>query len=140
MSPTALLDGRPVALHRLYAGFRLSSTEWVVRPTLQLKRIMLRPIPSPDALRLLARPEPVEAVAEVPDGPPVRFRWRRALYRVARAEGPERIASEWWRNDDLTRDYFRVEDISGYRFWLFREGLYGRETATPRWYLHGVFA
>lgn len=91
-------------------------------------------------LRLFARPEPVEAIAEVPDGPPVRFRWRRALYRIARAEGPERIASEWWRDDELTRDYFRVEDISGYRFWLFREGLYGRETVTPRWYLHGVFA
>jgi protein ImuB len=91
-------------------------------------------------LRLFARPEPVEAIAEVPDGPPVRFRWRRTLYRVARAEGPERIAAEWWRNDDLTRDYFRVEDVSGHRFWLFREGLYGREDLAPRWYLHGVFA
>jgi protein ImuB len=91
-------------------------------------------------LRLFARPEPVEAVAEVPDGPPVRFRWRRAIYRIARAEGPERIAAEWWRDDDLTRDYFRVEDFDGHRFWLFREGLYGRETAAPRWYLHGLFA
>jgi protein ImuB len=92
-------------------------------------------------LRLLSRPEPVEAVAEVPDGPPVHFRWRKALYCIARAEGPERIATEWWRNDDdLTRDYFRVEDISGHRFWLFREGLYGRETVEPRWYLHGMFA
>ena len=91
-------------------------------------------------LRLFARPEPVEAIAEVPDGPPARFRWRRTLYRVARAEGPERIAAEWWRDDDLTRDYFRVEDASGHRFWLFREGLYGHETAAPRWYLHGVFA
>jgi len=90
-------------------------------------------------LRLFAKPEPVEAVAEVPDGPPVRFRWRRALYRVAHAEGPERIASEWWRDDDLTRDYFRVEDLAGHRFWLFREGLYGRELVAPRWYLHGVF-
>jgi protein ImuB len=91
-------------------------------------------------LRLFARPEPVEAIAEVPDGPPARFRWRRTLYRVARAEGPERIAAEWWRDDDLTRDYFRVEDLTGHRFWLFREGLYGRETTAPRWYLHGVFA
>ena len=91
-------------------------------------------------LRLFARPEPVEAIAEIPDGPPARFRWRRTLYRVARAEGPERIAAEWWRDDDLTRDYFRVEDLTGHRFWLFREGLYGRETNTPRWYLHGVFA
>jgi protein ImuB len=82
----------------------------------------------------------VEAIAEVPDGPPVTFRWRRAFYRVARAEGPERIASEWWREDALTRDYFRVEDSTGHRFWLFREGLYGRELTAPRWYLHGVFA
>ena len=91
-------------------------------------------------LRLFARPEPVEATAAVPDGPPLHFRWRRALYRVARAEGPERIAPEWWRDADaLTRDYFRVEDSTGHRFWLFREGLYGRETTAPRWYLHGVF-
>ena len=89
---------------------------------------------------LFARPEPVEAIAEVPDGPPVTFRWRRALYRVARAEGPERIAPEWWREDAFTRDYFRVEDSAGHRFWLFREGLYGRELTAPRWYLHGVFA
>jgi protein ImuB len=95
---------------------------------------------NPSPLRLFARPEPVEAVAEVPDGPPVTFRWRRALYRVARAEGPERIAPEWWREDAFTRDYFRVEDSAGHRFWLFREGLYGRELTAPRWYLHGVFA
>ena len=83
-------------------------------------------------LRLFARPEPVEAIAEVPDGPPLHFRWRRALYSIARAEGPERIAPEWWRDaDDLTRDYFRVEDSSGHRFWLFREGLYGRESDRP---------
>ena len=98
------------------------------------------PEPISRPLRLFARPEPVEAVAEVPDGPPARFRWRRTLYRVARAEGPERIAAEWWRDDDLTRDYFRVEDSTGHRFWLFREGHYGRETTAPRWYLHGVFA
>lgn len=91
-------------------------------------------------LRLFTRPELVEAIAEVPDGPPVHFRWRRALYRVARAEGPERIAAEWWRSDGLTRDYFRVEDSAGHRFWLYREGLYGRELVTPRWYMHGVFA
>ncbi len=75
----------------------------------------------------------------MPDGPPVRFRWRRALYQVARVEGPERIAPEWWLNDGPTRDYFRVEDPAGHRFWLYREGLYGRERMTPRWYLHGVF-
>jgi protein ImuB len=93
-------------------------------------------------LRLLARPEEVVAMAGVPDGPPLRFRWRRALHEVARAEGPERIAAEWWRmaDDQPTRDYYRVEDKEGRRFWLFREGLFERETAMPRWFLHGTFA
>jgi len=93
-------------------------------------------------VRLFGRPEPVEAVAEVPDGPPARFRWRRVLHEVAAAEGPERIAMEWWRDADghaLTRDYFRVESREGLRVWLYREGLYGRETPAPRWFLHGLF-
>lgn len=88
-------------------------------------------------------PQPIEAVmAEVPDGPPKRFRWRRTLHDVARAEGPERIAGEWWRRHDAaipTRDYFRVEDRRGRRFWIFRHGLYA-ETDDPRWYVHGLFA
>jgi protein ImuB len=91
-------------------------------------------------VRLLERPEPVEASAEVPEGPPLSFRWRRALYRVTRAEGPERVASEWWREDPPapTRDYFRIEDMDGRRYWLYREGLYG-EGPAPRWFLHGIF-
>jgi protein ImuB len=94
-------------------------------------------------IRLFQRPEPIEAVAEVPDGPPVRFRWRRVLHEVAVVEGPERIAMEWWRDEEgraLTRDYFRVESRAGARIWLYREGLYGRETSQPRWFLHGLFA
>lgn len=94
-------------------------------------------------LRLYGRPEPIEAVAEVPDGPPVRFRWRRVLHQVAHAEGPERIAMEWWRDQSgraLTRDYFRLESREGVRAWVYREGLYGRELAEPRWFLHGLFA
>lgn len=94
-------------------------------------------------LRLFQRPEPIEAVAEVPDGPPVRFRWRHVLHDVAVAEGPERIAMQWWRDDEgraLTRDYFRVESKNGARVWLYREGLFERETANPRWFLHGLFA
>jgi protein ImuB len=64
------------------------------------------------------------------------------LHEVRRAEGPERIAPEWWRTSGpaLSRDYFRVEDAAGRRFWVYREGLWGRETVTPRWYLHGLFA
>ena len=97
-------------------------------------------------LRLLTRPEPIEAIAEVPDGPPIRVTWRQVAHQVARAEGPERIAMEWWRDNrgnQLTRDYFRVEDSAGARMWVFREGLYGREMKPPdmpRWYLQGLFA
>jgi protein ImuB len=91
-------------------------------------------------LRLFERPEPIETLAEVPDGPPLRFRWRRVLHEVAAIEGPERIAAPWWRRLDApTRDYFRAEDAAGRRFWLYREGLYGRETTRAKWFLHGVF-
>ncbi|WP_246188560.1 DNA polymerase Y family protein [Nitratireductor arenosus] len=94
-------------------------------------------------IRLFSHPEPVDVVAaEVPEGPPLRFRWRRAVHRVARAEGPERIAAEWWRDpqDMPTRDYFRVEDDDGRRYWLFRQGFYGTAETMPRWFMHGVFA
>ena len=98
----------------------------------------------PRPLRLLARPEPIEAVAEVPDGPPLRFRWRRALHEVIAAEGPERIEGTWWsEHGGPARDYFRVEDKSGLRFWLFRAGLYRDLTpgaTAPTWFLHGTFA
>src|SRR6266700_1807682 len=92
----------------------------------------------PRPLRLFERPEPIDVIAEVPDSPPVKFRWRRVAHDVARVEGPERIAMPWWRDGKhvLTRDYFRVETRDGARLWLYREGLYG-ETAHPRWYLHG---
>ena len=91
-------------------------------------------------LRLFARPEPIEALAEVPDGPPLRFRWRRVLHNVAAIEGPERIAAPWWRREAMpTRDYFRAEDTEGRRFWLYREGLWGRETAQAKWFVHGLF-
>ncbi|MEW7008996.1 Y-family DNA polymerase [Lentilitoribacter sp. EG35] len=98
-------------------------------------------------IRLFSNPEPVLAIAEVPEGPPITFRWRRSHYQVARAEGPERIGAEWWINgeDARTRDYYKVEDKSGRRFWIFREGLYERESENrdglvPRWFMHGLFA
>jgi protein ImuB len=97
----------------------------------------LRPI------HLFDPPQRIEVLAEVPDGPPRRFRWRRLQHDVTRYEGPERIAAQWWLRADgtgLTRDYFRVEDKRGQRFWLFRHGLYGDERANPDWYVHGVFA
>jgi len=100
-------------------------------------------------LRLFERPEQIKVIAQVPDGPPARFVWRRATHAVVRAEGPERVAMEWWRAEGamLTRDYFRVEDEAGLRFWLYRDGLYGREieqeegkAVQPNWYMHGLFA
>jgi protein ImuB len=98
-------------------------------------------------LRLFERPEPIAVIAGVPDGPPARFVWRRASHAVVRAEGPERLAMEWWRSDSamLTRDYFRVEDEAGLRFWLYRDGLYDREIVPaeqpqPHWFMHGLFA
>ncbi len=91
-------------------------------------------------LRLLLQPELIEAIASVPDGPPLRFRWRRVLHEVAAVEGPERIAPEWWKEvQSFTRDYFRAEDRDGRSFWLYRDGLY-HETAEPRWFMHGLFA
>nr|WP_238147305.1 DNA polymerase Y family protein [Rhizorhabdus dicambivorans] len=89
-------------------------------------------------------PQPIEVMmADVPDGPPARFRWRREMHEVTLAEGPERIGALWWRRADnagLSRDYYRVEDRKGRRFWLFRLGLYGREAKSPDWYIHGLFA
>lgn len=97
--------------------------------------------PPPRPLQLFEPPQPIETLAELPDGPPLRFRWRRVLHEVALAEGPERIAPEWWRGraETAPRDYYRIEDSEGRRFWLFRRGLYGEE-AGPRWFLHGLFA
>jgi protein ImuB len=98
----------------------------------------------PRPLRLFDPPEPVEAVAPVPDDPPLLFRWRGAVHRIGRAEGPERLLPEWWRlaPDPGTagepRDYYRVEDLDGHRFWLYRRGLWHPEVP-PAWFLHGRF-
>ena len=101
-------------------------------------------------LRLFERPEPIKVpFALVPDGPPHHFTWRRATHVVMRVEGPERVAMEWWKQDgqSLTRDYFRVEDEGGLRFWIYRDGLYGHELADDKgepipanWFMHGLFA
>ncbi len=90
---------------------------------------------------LLAQPEKTtDVLASVPEGPPRRFRWRGVLHEVAHAEGPERIAPEWWRlgPDAAERDYYVVEDTAGHRFGLFRAGHYDA-TPTPPWFVHGVF-
>lgn len=82
-------------------------------------------------------------VYAVPEGPPAQFVWRRATHRVVRFAGPERLGPEWWRDRPGTRlrDYYRVEDGDGRRFWLFREGvLTDGRGGEPRWFVHGAFA
>lgn len=147
-------------------------------------------ITGPRPVRILPAPERVKVLAEVPDGPPQRFIWRKVARQVVRADGPERINPEWWlhsapplraaspegadqkwlapkldpradaeliakiqakfvaddiaepvRNLPRTRDYYRVEDTDGRRYWLFRQGLYGDGRGrAPDWYMHGLFA
>lgn len=89
-------------------------------------------------VRLFSPGQQIEVMASVPDGPPIRFRWRRVMREVVRAEGPERISGSWQKSEKM-RDYYRVEDRQGRRYWLYREGLYG-ESEAPRWYVHGLFA
>lgn len=101
------------------------------------------PVALPRPVRLLAPPQPVEVLALLPDHPPAAFTWRRRRHRVRHADGPERIAGEWWRRAGeaaAVRDYFVVEDEVGQRFWLFRRGD-GQDPATGdfRWFLHGFF-
>lgn len=103
--------------------------------------------PRPDGARrrpllLLPHAEEAEVMALVPDSPPRKFRWRGATHAIARAQGPERIAAEWWHDSKArsTRDYYVVEDQAGRGFWLYREGIYAREPGTPRWFVHGMFA
>ena len=106
------------------------------------------PDPATRPLFMLCAPEPIEVIAEIPEGAPYRFRWRRVLHEVSAAYGPERISPEWWagltgetpkHHNRQTRDYYRLEDTQGHRFWIYRDGLYSRETTRPRWFMHGVF-
>ena len=58
------------------------------------------------------------------------------------SKGPERIAPEWWRERSTARlrDYYRVEDKAGRRYWIYREGVIGDgRGGAPEWYLHGLF-
>jgi protein ImuB len=109
-------------------------------PTSSIAQDSLAPI---RPIRLFERPEAIEAIAQVPDGPPMQFTWRQVTYHIVHAEGPERIAMEWWRDDKgrtLTRDYFRVESKEGIRAWLYRNGPYTPNPERSQWYLHGLFA
>jgi protein ImuB len=97
----------------------------------------------PRPARLLRPPQPVEALAMLPDHPPAQFMWRRKRHRIRHADGPERIGGEWWKSDrerNALRDYWQVEDEDGRRFWLFRSGdAVDPATGDLRWFLHGFF-
>jgi len=101
------------------------------------------PQAGPRPLRLLSQPEPLHVMAAVPDGPPMRITWRRVPRRILKAEGPERIAPEWWKLSEKrsrARDYYRIEDDQGRRYWVYRDGLYGDgRGGPPQWFLHGFF-
>ena len=159
--PERAIGAAPVTLRSRpapAAPWRRPATQPGARP-------LARSLPRPRPLRLLSRPEEIEAVAPVPDDPPVMFRWRKQVFRIEHADGPERIAPEWWTDglgeisapdpedretetgttaddasptQDNIRDYYRVEDRRGRRFWVYREGVY-RPGAQPHWYVHGVF-
>jgi len=92
--------------------------------------------------RLLDRPEGIDVIYATPEGMPRKFVWRRAVHEIARVEGPERIAPEWWRQPSSARlrDYYRVEDSSGCRYWIYREGIAGDgRGGPPNWFIHGLF-
>ncbi len=128
---------RPV-LHESHVPERAE----VAVPALCDVQEMAPPVARERPARLLRVPEEIRVLYAVPEGPPVQFVWRRQTHRVTRYAGPERIAPEWWHDRPGTRlrDYFKVENESGQRLWLYREGLYddGRGGA-PRWFVHGMF-
>jgi len=101
------------------------------QPETEWRTDWLRPI------HLLPKPEPVEVMVVLPDYPPMHFRYKGEIIRVARADGPERIEQEWWLQSGPPRDYYQIEDERGARYWLFRLGLYGNKK--PQWFLHGYF-
>jgi protein ImuB len=121
---------------------------WTAEP-LRDEGAPLRPI------TLFDPPQPILVTAEVPEEPPSQFIWRKVRHLIAAAEGPERIDREWSRSTERrVRDYYRLEDEAGRRFWVFREGRHWGETdqdrhedqpeppepPPPQWFLHGLFA
>lgn len=92
----------------------------------------------PRPVHMLPYPEPIEVMVQLPDYPPLHFTYKGKLYRVRKADGPERIEREWWLENGEHRDYYCVEDDAGGRYWLFRSGSYASQN--PQWYIHGFFA
>jgi protein ImuB len=95
-------------------------------------------VDSPRPLQLLPMPEKIEVTAPIPDYPPMLFKYKGKLHRIIKADGPERIEQEWWLQQGQHRDYYRVEDEEGKRYWIFRLGHY--DDKKFQWFLHGFFA
>ena len=115
----------------------------------KLKEIWKKnPSSLPRPLKLLVRPIPIDVIALAPDGPPASVFIGKKKLKIALADGPERITPEWWQSNNFlkktrymssnTRDYYRVEDVSGKRYWIYKEGIYQHDK-TSKWYIHGFF-
>lgn len=105
--------------------------------SLQEKPASLWPTDKPRPLKILSIPDPIEVTAPIPDYPPMLFRYKEKLHKIIKADGPERIEQEWWLQQGQHRDYYRVEDEDGNRYWLFRLGHYHDKTF--KWFIHGFF-
>jgi protein ImuB len=129
----------PSAVHR-YLPDEHYWPERSFRPaiSLQEKATTLWRVDKLRPLQLLHRPEKIDVSAPIPDYPPMLFRYKGKVHEIARADGPERIEQEWWLQQGQHRDYYRVEDKEGHRFWIFRSGHYDDESF--QWYVHGFFA
>ncbi len=110
----------------------ITATSLEEKPSTEWRTDLPRPI------QLLANPEPIEVTVQIPDYPPMLFKYKGVLHQVKKADGPERIEQEWWINQGLYRDYYCIEDETGARYWLFRLGHYA--TGEPKWFIHGFFA
>ncbi|WHZ09083.1 MAG: DNA polymerase-like protein [Cytophagales bacterium] len=106
--------------------------------SLQEKPIISWRVDEPRPVQLLHTPEPIEVTAPIPDYPPMLFIYKGKEHRIVHADGPERIEQEWWLQQGQHRDYYRVEDEEGNRYWLFRLGHY--HDKSYKWFLHGFFA
>jgi protein ImuB len=130
-APETRLPERAVRAHPFAAD---APPAWTAEPRPADEGTPLRPA------TLFSAPQPIEVMAVVPEGAPDQFRWRRLSRRIVAAEGPERLEPEWGRAHAAprVRDYYRLEDEEGRRYWVFREGRYGLDE-DPRWYIHGLF-
>ncbi|WP_169474461.1 MULTISPECIES: DNA polymerase Y family protein [unclassified Novosphingobium] len=141
--------GQDAVLRLAPADRHMPEAAQVSLPAAELNSSVSFHLPAmPRPLLLFDPPQGIEVIAGVPDGPPLRLRWRGAVHEVIHAEGPERIAPEWWRQRGghmgegatrTTRDYYRIEDARGRRLWVFRRGLYDGMENAPSWYVHGLF-